>query len=94
MRQTRQVRQAFNLFKSIDPVRQTLMRATAGQCGRDTAHCSLHTAKVVATMECPANLSQTETSESMLFCASTLHRYGLPHDYARLEALTLPEVCS
>ena len=49
MRQTRQARQAFNLFNRMDPVRQTLMRATSGQCGRDIAHCSLLKVKVVAT---------------------------------------------
>ncbi len=92
MRQTRQARRAFNLFKSMDPVRQTLTRATAGQYGRYTAHCLLLTVNAVATMECPATLSHEETSEAMLFCASTLHRYRLPHDYARMVTLTIPEV--
>ena len=39
MKQTRHVRQASSLFNKMDPVRQTLMRATAGQCGRDSTHC-------------------------------------------------------
>jgi hypothetical protein len=42
MKQTRHVRQASILFNKMDRVRQTLMRATAGQCGRDSAHCSLY----------------------------------------------------
>ena len=41
MKQTRHVRQASSLFNKTDPVRQTLMRANAGHCGRDLAHCSL-----------------------------------------------------
>ena len=39
MKQTRHVRHALSLFNKMDPVRQTLMRATAGQCGRDSTHC-------------------------------------------------------
>ena len=31
------------IFNKMDPTRQTLMRATAGHCGRDSAHCSLLT---------------------------------------------------
>ena len=41
MKQTRQARQTFDLFKYIDPMRETLLRANSGQCGRDSAHCSL-----------------------------------------------------
>jgi hypothetical protein len=52
MKQTRHVRPAFNIFNKMDPVRQTLMRATAGQYGRHNAHCSLYTVKDVATMVC------------------------------------------
>jgi hypothetical protein len=78
----------------MDPVRHTLLpRATAGQCGRDIDHSSLHTIRAVTTLECPAALAHADTSEAMLCCASTLHRYELPHDYARLESLTFPEVC-
>jgi hypothetical protein len=69
------------------------MRATAGQCGRDSAHCSLPTIKAVATMDCPSSLSLEGTFDASLFSAATLHRYGLPHDFARLENHTLPETC-
>ncbi len=94
MRKTRHARQVSNLFKEMDPVRQTLMRVTAGQCGRDTAQCSLLTVRAVATMDCsPDSLAHAEASEASLFCASTLHRYGLPHDYAKLEHCILPEMC-
>jgi hypothetical protein len=92
MRQARHVKQASNLLKSTDPIRQTLLRA--GQCGRDSAHCSLQVVRAVATMDCPTVLAHKETSETSLFFAATLHRYGLPLDYAKLEDYTLPEICS
>ena len=69
------------------------MRATAGQCGRDSAHCSLATVEAVARMDCPASLAHSELSEGVLFGAATLHRFGLPFDYANLESSILPESC-
>jgi hypothetical protein len=41
MKETRQARHASDLFKYMDPSRQTLLRDNFGQCGRDCAHCSL-----------------------------------------------------
>ncbi len=35
-----------------------------------------------------------ESSEATLFCAATLHRFGLPFYYARMEPKTLPEMCA
>jgi hypothetical protein len=32
-------------------------------------------------MDCPASLAHAEVSESVLLCASTLHRFGFPYDY-------------
>jgi hypothetical protein len=48
----------------------------------------------MATMDCPAALAHIETSEAFLYCAATLHRYGLPMDYAKLDDFTLPETSS
>ena len=48
----------------------------------------------MATINCPAALAHSETSEAPLYCAATLHRFGLPVDYARLKAVTLPEMCA
>ena len=93
MKQTRHVRQASSLFNKMDPVRHPLIRATAGQRGRDLAHCSVSTIKAVATMDCPSSLSLEGRSNASLLCAATLHRYGLPHDFARMEDHTLPETC-
>jgi hypothetical protein len=94
LKQARHVRQAHHVFSNLDPVRKALMRAAAGQCGRDSAHCSLATVEAVARMDCPASLSHSELSEGVLFCAATLHRFGLPYDYANLENCILPESCA
>ena len=75
----------------MDQVRQTLLRANVGHCGRDTAHCSLKTLRAVATMDYPAPLAHHESSDASLSCASTLHRYGLSYDFAKLETQALPE---
>ena len=93
MKQTRHGRQASSLFNKMDPVRQIRMRATVGQCGRDSTHCSTSTIKAFATMNCPPSLSLEGTSNASLFCAATIHRYGLPHDFARMEDHILPETC-
>ncbi len=39
LKQARHAKQARELFLSMDPIRQTLMRASSGQCGMDSAHC-------------------------------------------------------
>ena len=85
MEQIRKAKQASALYNDMDPVRQTLLRANAGQCGRDTAHCSLKTIRVIATMDWPSTLAHPESSDASLYCASTLHRYGLPYDFAKLD---------
>jgi hypothetical protein len=53
----------------------------------------MDTVQAVARMDCPASLSHDELSEGTLFCAASLHRFGLPVDYAKLEATVLPETC-
>jgi len=84
MKQTIQARQASVLYNTMDPVRQTLLRDNAGQCGRDTSHCSLKMVGAVATMDYLAALAHEECSDTSLFCAATLHRYVIPYDYAIL----------
>ena len=69
------------------------MRATAGQCGTDTAHCSSATVQAVARMDCPASLSHDQLSEGSLFCAASLHCFGLPVAFAKLDTWVLPETC-
>jgi hypothetical protein len=38
IKQARHVRQALEVFEAPDPLQQTLMRASTGQCGMDSAH--------------------------------------------------------
>ena len=92
MKQTRHTRQASNLFNTKNTIRQTLMRATIGQCESDSAQCSLLTVRGLATMDYLK--AHDESLDAPLFCVETLHRYGLlPHDYARISNHTLPETC-
>jgi len=93
IKQARHVRQALEIFEALDPLQQPLMRASAGQCGKDSAHCSTTTAREVALMDCPGSLAHADINEGVLFCASMLHRFGLPYDYAKLEDFTLPKSC-
>ena len=44
-------------------------------------------------MDCLGSMAHAEISEGVLLCASMLHHFGLPYDYAKLEDLTLPESC-
>ena len=90
IKQIRQAKHAFTLYKDMDPVRQTLLRANVGPCGRDTAYCSLKTIRDVATMDCLDALAHKESSYASLFCASTLHRY----DFANLDTQALLETCA
>jgi hypothetical protein len=85
--------QPLEVFESMDPVKQALMRASAGQCGMDTAHGSTTTVRDVARMDCPGSMAHAEMSEGVLFTSSMLHRFGLPYDYAKLEDFILPETC-
>jgi hypothetical protein len=77
----------------MSPLQQTLMRASAGQCVTDSAHCSTCTVREVALMDCPGSMAHAEISEGVFFCAFTLYRFGLPYDFAKLEDFTLPETC-
>ncbi len=89
----RHAKQAYNVFSTMDEVKQSLTRATAGQCGMDTTHCSIATVEALARMDFPASLSHDKLSKGTLFFAASLHRFGLPFDLAKLEAIVLPETC-
>jgi hypothetical protein len=95
IKQVRHAKKAHKVLSTLTPVKQALLRATAGQCGMDSAACTMGTVKEVAGMEHPGKGSNGEDSrEASLFCAATLHRFGLPVDYARLHIDTLPEICA
>jgi hypothetical protein len=93
IKQARHVKQALEVFEAMDPVNQALMRATAGQCGLDSAQCSTAIAREVARMGCPGSMAHSEMSEGVLYCSSMLYRFGPPYDYTKLEDYTLPESC-
>ena len=90
--QIRHAKQAHRLLTNLNPAKQALLRAIAGQCGLDSAHCHSSTVKDVVSMDRPGGMDGG-SHEAALFCDATLHRFGLPVDYARLKTETLPESC-
>ena len=93
LKQIRHAKQAHRLLSSLNPTRQSLLRATAGKCGLDSAHCHSSTVQEVVSLDRPEG-GEGGSREASLFCAATLHRFGLPVDYARLKNETLPESCA
>ncbi len=77
----------------MDLLKQTVIRASAGQCGMDSAHCSTTTVRDVARMDCPCSMARAEISRGVLFYTSMLHSFGLPFDYVKLEDYILHESC-
>jgi hypothetical protein len=77
----------------MNRVKRALMRATAGDCGRYSAHCSHSIVDSVVAMGRPNAMKHDEVNEGTLFCAVSLHRFGLPYDFAKLEGTALPEAC-
>jgi len=61
----------------------------------DSASCTMDTVREVASLDHPEKGNAGEDSrEASLLCAATLHRFGLPMDFARLKTDTLPETCA
>ena len=81
IKQASHVRQALEVFETMNPVTQALMRASTCQCGMDCAHCSTVTVSDVARMVCLGSMAHAEMSEGILYTSSTLRRFGLPYDY-------------
>jgi hypothetical protein len=55
----------------------------------------MDTVREVAGMDRPRRENHEEDSrDASLLCAATLHRFGLHVDFERLNADTLPEMCS
>jgi hypothetical protein len=95
IKQVRHAKKAHRVLSAPNPVKHALLRAIAGHCGMDSAACTMDNVKEVAGMEHPEKGSNGEDlREAALFCAATLHRFGLPVDYARLHIDTLPEMCA
>jgi hypothetical protein len=87
VKQVSHEKKAQSVLSSLNPVKKALLRTTLGQCGMDLALCTMDTARDVAGLDHPGKENGGEDSkEASLFCAATLHRFGLPLDYARLNA--------
>jgi hypothetical protein len=80
------------LTSSLNPVKLSLMRATAGQCGVESSACHSDTVRKVAKLDRPGFGHNDESIETTLFCAATLHRFGLPYDYAEIDSETVPKM--
>ncbi len=74
-KQIRHAKQAHRMLMSFNSTKQSLLRATAGQFGLDSAYCHASTVLAVAGMDLPG-CSEGGSREAALFCASTLHRFG------------------
>ena len=94
IRQVRRAKQGCVVLKAHNPVKQTLMRAIACQCGLDSSQCHAETVTEVAKLDRLGFGNHGESNEATLFYASTLRRFGLPLDYARMEPNTLPDMCA
>jgi len=93
LKQIRHAKQTHSLLSTLNLTKHSLLRATAGQCGLDSAHCNSSTVQEVVSLDRPGG-GEGGSREPSLFCATTLHRFGLPVDYARLKTVTLPESCA
>jgi hypothetical protein len=98
IKQIRHAKQAHQRISTLKPIKQTLLRATAWQFGLNTAHCHSSTIKDVVKLDRLEGMGGGSrdggSREAAQLCAATLHRYGLPMDYARMKTETLPETCA
>ncbi len=92
--QMRNIKQAHMVLSRTNLINKALLRAAAGRCGLDSANCCATIVKAIAKMERPGSLTFDEANEASLFCATTLHRFGLPVDFAKLEYSILIESCA
>ena len=69
--QIRHSKHAHKLPSALNPVKQTLLRATAWQCGMDSAHCHSSIVKDVVKLDRPGGM-EGGSREASLFCAVTL----------------------
>ena len=65
--QSREAKQAYAIFLSLNHVKRALMRATTGHCGRDLGHYSHAIVESVAAMGCPNAMKHGDASEGTLF---------------------------
>jgi len=53
IKQVSHAKQAHGIITALNPVKQSLLRATAGQCGMDTAYCNMDTVREVTRLDRP-----------------------------------------
>ncbi len=53
IKQARHAKKAHRVLVALNPVKQALLRASAGQCGLDSASCTTNTVSEVARMDRP-----------------------------------------
>ena len=53
IKQVRDAKKAHRVLSALNPMKQALLRATAGQCGTDSASCTTDTVREVAGLDHP-----------------------------------------
>jgi hypothetical protein len=94
IKHVRYAKRALTVLTALNNVKKALMRASACQCGLDSSYCHADTAAFVAKMDRPGLGNHGDSSEPTLVCVATLHRFGLPFDYAKQDPKTFPETCA
>jgi hypothetical protein len=94
IKQARHAKQECRVLRARNPVKMALMRATTSQCGLDSTMCHADAIAEVTKLDRPGFEKHGDSSDATLFCAATLHRFGLPFEYAELNPKTLPEMCA
>ena len=78
MKQSRHVRQAYQVWTNNTVTQRALMLSRSGQCGLDTAKAFLAEVEAVTTMDRSEKYAHhMDISDSTLYSASTLHLHGL-----------------
>jgi hypothetical protein len=70
-KQIRHAKHAHRLLTTLNPTKQALLRASAGQCGLNSAHCHSSTVKDVVSLDRPGGVDGG-SREAALLCAAIL----------------------
>ena len=78
----------------MEPVKNALMRASAGKVGMDSIECLSSTVEAVAGLDHKGYVDREGANEGSLLRAASLPNFGLPYEYEILETSVLPETCA
>ncbi len=67
LKQIRHAKQAHRILSTLNPTRQSLLRAIAGQCGLDSAHCHSSIVLEVVSLDRPGGGRDEGSREASLF---------------------------